>query len=116
MSTLKGNYGCGPTWKALRHLPYSHPDVVHLERKRHNMMRLSALSLMAISAMNNLLLTNFETYTNQVLDRPVDLQDVNRLLELGKILSSILTEEELKILQDTIMLGPTQVTLSLQEK
>jgi hypothetical protein len=80
------------------------------------MMRLSALSLMAISAMNNLVLTNFETDTNQVLDRPVDLQDVNRLLELGKILSSILTEEELRILQDTIMLGPTQVTLSPQEK
>lgn len=70
---------------------------------------------MAISAMNNLMLTNFETNTNQVLDRPVDLQDVNRLLELGKILSSILTEDELKILQDKIMLGPTQATLLLQE-
>lgn len=80
------------------------------------MMRLSALSLMAISAMNNLMLTNFKTDTNTVLDRPVDLQDVNRLLELGKILSSVLTEEELKILQDTIMLGPILVTLSHQEK
>jgi hypothetical protein len=79
------------------------------------MMRLSPLSLMEISAMNNLMLTNFRIDTDQVLDRSVDLQDVNRLLELGKILSSILTEEELKILQDTIMLGPTQATLLLQE-
>lgn len=116
MSTLKGNYGCGLTWKTLDHLPYSHPEIVHLDRTRQNMMRLSALSVMAISAMNNLLLTNFKTDTNPVVDRPVDLQDVNRLLELGKILSSVLTEEELKILQDTIMLGPILVTLSRQEE
>ena len=78
-------------------------------------MHLSALALMAISAMNNVMLTNFKTDTIQVLDRTVNLQDVNRLLELGKILSSILTEEELKTLHDTIMLGPTQATLLLQE-
>lgn len=79
-------------------------------------MRLNALSLMASSAMNNLMLTNFETDTNHVLDRPVELQDVKRLLELGKILTSILTEEELKKLQETIMIVPSQVALSPQEK
>lgn len=79
------------------------------------MIRLSALPLMASSAMNNLMFTSFETDTNQVLDRTVDLQDVKRLLELGKILISILTEEELKILEETVMLGPSQVSSSPQK-
>lgn len=78
-------------------------------------MRLSALPLMASSAMNNLMFTSFDTDTNQVLDRTVDLQDVKRLLELGKMLVSILTEEELKILEGTIMLGPSQVSSSPQK-
>lgn len=60
--------------------------------------------------------TNFKNETNQMLAHPVDLQDVNRLLELGRILSSILTEEELKTIQDTIMIGAAQVALSPQEK
>ena len=78
-------------------------------------MRLSALPLMASSAMNNLMFTSFDTDTNQVLDRTVDLQDVKRLLELGKMLISILTEEELKILEGTIMHGPSQVSSSPQK-
>ena len=62
------------------------------------------------------MLTNFQIDTNQVLDHPVALQDVKRLLELGKILISILTEEELNKLQETIMIGPSQVASSPQEK
>lgn len=65
--------------------------------------------------MNNLLFTSFATDTKQVLDRTVDLQDVKRLLELGKILISILTEEELKMLEETLMLGRSQVSSSHQK-
>jgi hypothetical protein len=70
---------------------------------------------MAMNSMTNLMLTNYKKGTNLVLDRSVDLQDVKRLLELGKILSSVLTEEEFKILQETILPGRTQVALSPQE-
>lgn len=80
------------------------------------MMRLNALSLMAISAMNNLMLSNFETDTKQIMNHPVELQDVKRLLELGKILISILTEEELNKLPETIMIGPSQAALPPQEE
>jgi len=59
--------------------------------------------------------TSFEIDTNQVLDRTVDLQDVKHLLELGKILISILTEEELRILEQTITLGPSQLSSSHQK-
>jgi hypothetical protein len=70
---------------------------------------------MAMNSMTNLMLTNYKKGTNLVLDRSVDLQDVKRLLELGKILSSVLTEEEFKILQETILPGRTQVALSPPE-
>jgi hypothetical protein len=71
---------------------------------------------MAISSMINLMFTSFKADTNQVLDRTVDLQDVKRLLELGKILISILTKEELKILEETIMSGPSQVSSTPQNR
>lgn len=105
-----------PQWKEFRHLAYSRPDAVHLDRKRHSTLRLSSLPLMAISSMINLMFTSFEADTNQVLDRTVDLQDVKRLLELGKILISILTKEELKILEETIMSGPSQVSSTPQNR
>ena len=53
---------------------------------------------------------------SQKLEHSVNVQDVNRLLELGKLLSSILTDEELRELQDAIMSDPAQQICLDQEK
>lgn len=53
---------------------------------------------------------------NQRLEHSVDIQDVNRLLEVGKLLSSVLTEEELKALHEAIMPELAQTYLSSSEK
>ena len=62
------------------------------------------------------MLTGVKNDLSQGLEYSVNLQDVNRLLELGKLLSSILTEEELKALHDAIMTNPSQKCLSSPKK
>ena len=52
---------------------------------------------------------------DEVVKPPVNLQDVNRLLEVGKLLSSVLTEEERKALQDAMMTDPAQECLTSSE-
>jgi hypothetical protein len=60
--------------------------------------------------------THAKEKIEQAIEHSVNLQDVNRLLELGKLLSSILTEEELKALHDVLMSDHAQKCLPSSEK
>jgi hypothetical protein len=60
--------------------------------------------------------THAKEEIKQGTEHSVILQDVNRLLELGKLLSSILTEEELKALQSAITTDSSKKCLSSPEK
>ena len=59
--------------------------------------------------------TSIKKNTNQVEAPIVHVQDVKRLLEVGRLLASILTEEELKALQDEVMADPAYECRSSSE-
>ena len=60
--------------------------------------------------------THAKEEIEQGIEHSVSVQDVKRVLELGKLLSSILTEEELQSLHDAIMTDASEKCWSSPEK